>query len=444
MRWLCLFAPLFLWLSATHLAAQTAQPRSAEIIPYQHFDANGIFLDLSGDGTIWPALPHQHALLRVQLVPEGGERITPQPGNIVRRQGIPATQIHVDAQPDIVEFSPTFDQGGWLTDEHGIFEITVQVPEETGDHRFIFRTEDPAVAPLITTIKVRSANWVLWLVLGLIGGLAIFLHGMGIASQGLKDGAGNRLRDGLQRLTDKPSRGLLTGGAVTVLTQSSSATTVMLVGFVRSGLITLRQSFGPIFGAAIGTTLTVQLLAFRIQDYALSMIAVGGLLMFFGARRPRATAGGKVVFGFGLIFFGMAVMTDVIEPLKTSPAFVEMITRLTSRPILCTVVATVFTAIVQSSGATLGIAITLANAGLLSIDEALPIIFGANIGTCATALLASVGGSSDGKRVALAHLIFKVGGVLVFLPWFMSGPSGVVLGRLLRLHGRLVQRCRSS
>jgi phosphate:Na+ symporter len=409
---------------ATGLGAQGPEVDAATseiaLFPLEHIDANGHHVDDSGDQTIWTTSPPQHATLRLQVSPAGTKLPSAQPGKIIRRPGAPGRhRIHVESDPPGLDFEPLGENQDWHTAENGVFGISVPVPDSVGEYRFIFKAEDPRVATLSMGITVESPNWLLWLALGMLGGLALFLYGMSVGSEGLQESAGSRFREMLESLTGNPVRGVLTGVVVTIFTQSSSATTVMLVGFVRAGLMTLRQSFGPIFGAAVGTTLTVQLLAFKIQAYSLPLMAVGFLMMFFLARSPRGAAIGKAIFGFGMIFFGMLVMGEVIEPMKSNPGFHDLITRLTSRPLWCLIFVTLFTAVVQSSAATIGIALTLANQGLLGLDEALPIIFGANIGTCITALLASLGGSVDGKRVAWAHLLFKAFGVALFLFWPM-------------------------
>jgi phosphate:Na+ symporter len=417
MRSLHFIAPLML--IAASLGAASASPEVITLHRLEYIDENGQFTDASHDQSIWTTYPPQHATLRVQAVQGTAELSTPQLGHAARRPGQPGVRLYVESDPPGLDFHPGSQNLDWLTNGDGLFDLVIPVPSHPGECHFLFRTADPSVHTLMLTIFVKSPNWVLWLVLGMLGGLALFLHGMQIGSDGLQEAAGSRFRETLHTLTGRPLRGVMVGTVATFFTQSSSATTVMLVSFVRAGLMNLRQTFGPIFGAAIGTTLTVQLLSFKIQTYALPLMAVGFLMMFFARRSPRAVAAGKIIFGFGMIFFGMAVMGEVIEPLKTSPAFREMIARLTSRPTYCLIVVTIFTAVIQSSGATIGIALTLANQGMIDIHQALPIIFGANIGTCITAILASAGGGVEARRVAFAHLIYKVASVALFFFWFM-------------------------
>ncbi len=412
--------PLFLiaaGLGAAPISTE-AEARLA-LLPHELFDENGAYRPASGDQTIWPTYPARHAPLEVQLTREGTELPAPRPGHVTRRPGIEGVRIYVESNPPGIPVTPQEGFEDWQTNAHGVFGVLVQVPPVQGECDFTFRTDDPEVRTLTLSLSVKSPNWLLWLALGMLGGLALFLYGMTVGSEGLQECAGGGFRDALHTLTRRPVRGLAAGTVLTIFTQSSSATTVMLVGFVRAGLMNLRQTLGPIFGAAIGTTLTVQLISFKVQTFALPMMAVGFGAMFFGARSPRARAIGKIIFGFGMIFFGMAVMGEVIEPLKSSPTFREMVTHLTSRPLWCLIFVTVFTALIQSSAATIGIALTLASQGLLDLHGSLAIIFGANIGTCITALLASVGGTADAKRVALAHLLYKVATVAVFFFWFM-------------------------
>jgi phosphate:Na+ symporter len=402
-----------------------ASHEAITLIPYEYLDENGKRIDASGDRTIWTTLlPEQWATLRVQVCSAEAAMPEHAPGEMTRRAGVPEVRISVEVlgsdfrrAPD-VEVEPARENSDWRTDEFGVFSLRVAVPRHEGEHYFIFTAEDDAIHTLALSISVKSPNWILWLALGLVGGLALLLTGMTIGSEGLQGAAGAKFREKLHSLTRSPVRGVMAGMVATFFTQSSTATTVMLVGFVRAGLMTLRQSLGPIFGAAIGTTITVQLIAFNVQAYSLAMMAVGFTLSFL-VRSPKVAAAGKILFGFGMIFFGMKIMGDVITPLKASPGFHAVLAGLTTRPLWCLIVTAIFTALVHSSGATLGIALTLANQGLLTIDQSLWIIYGANIGTTITAILASIGGSTEAKRVALAHLLFKLGAVALFSFWFM-------------------------
>ena len=254
-----------------------------------------------------------------------------------------------------------------------------------------------------------------FVIIGLFGGLALFLYGMGKMSEGMKKAAGNKMRSILGSLTRNRMIALIVGAFVTMVVQSSSATTVLLVSFVQAGLMSFTQSLGVILGADIGTTITAQLIAFKLTDYALLMIAVGfGLRLVAKADDIRNI--GEFILGFGILFYGMKLMSDAMEPLRTYPGFINSMKGL-ENPLLGILAGTVFTALVQSSGATAGIVIVLAHQGLVTLEAGIPIIFGANIGTCITAGLASIGTSREAKRVALAHVLFKIAGVMIFIFW---------------------------
>lgn len=267
---------------------------------------------------------------------------------------------------------------------------------------------------------LRAANadgTIQWatLVMTLVGGLAFFLYGMEKMSEGMKKSAGNRMRNILSALTNNRIIGMLVGAFVTMVIQSSSATTVMLVSFVQAQLMTFTQSLGVILGADIGTTITAQLVAFNLTDYALLMIAVGFFLMMF-SKKDSTKHIGEAIMGFGILFFGMKLMSDAMKPLRTFQPFIDVMKGL-ENPLLGLLVGTIFTALVQSSSAFTGIVIVLAQQGLLTLEAGIPLIFGANIGTCITAGLASIGTTREAKRVALAHVLFKVGGVFLFIFW---------------------------
>ncbi|MBI5167068.1 MAG: Na/Pi cotransporter family protein [candidate division NC10 bacterium] len=255
-----------------------------------------------------------------------------------------------------------------------------------------------------------------YMIFALFGGMALLLYGMRLAGEGLQLAAGGRMRQILSSLTYNRLLGVIAGAFITAVIQSSSATTVMLVGFVSSGLMDLTQTIGVILGADIGTTFTVQLIAFRVFDYALLLIGIG-FSMVFASKRKIFKYIGEAVLGFGFIFFAMKVMSDAMVPLRGNEIFRAMILSLGEQPLLGIIVAAVFTALVHSSAATLGLALTLALQGLIPLSSAIPIIFGANIGTCATALASSIGTTAEAKRVAIAHILFKVLGVAIFLPF---------------------------
>lgn len=266
----------------------------------------------------------------------------------------------------------------------------------------------------------QTSSGISWgyLVMGLFGGLAFFLFGMEMMSEGMKKTAGNQMRSILAALTSNRFFALGAGAFVTMVIQSSSATTVMLVSFVQAELMSFAQSLGVILGADIGTTITAQLIAFKLTDYALAMIALGFCLRMFGKSDTQKEIG-NVILGFGILFFGMKLMSDAMKPLRTFPGFIDMIKGL-ENPILGLLVGTLFTGLIQSSSAFTGIVIVLAQQGFISLEAGIPLIFGANIGTCITAGLATIGASREAKRVAIAHVLFKILGVLLFIIWIPS------------------------
>ena len=250
---------------------------------------------------------------------------------------------------------------------------------------------------------------------GLFGGMGMFLYGMEMMSDGMKVTAGNSMRTILEKLTSNKYLAVLVGAFVTMVIQSSSATTVMLVSFVNSGLLAFSQALGVILGSNIGSTVTAQIVAFKVTDYALLLIALGSIMSLFSKKETIKNLG-LVVLGFGLLFYGMKVMSDTMKPLRSDPAFNSILTSF-ENPFLGILAGAIFTALVQSSSATTGIVITLASGGSITLEAGIPLIFGANIGTCITALLAGLNTSRDAKRVAVAHVTFNVIGVLLFCFW---------------------------
>jgi phosphate:Na+ symporter len=254
--------------------------------------------------------------------------------------------------------------------------------------------------------------------ISLLGGTALLLYGVRLVGEGLQRAAGTRLRHVLQTLSGNRIKALLVGAGVTAVLQSSSATTVMLVGFASAGLLTLRQTMGVILGADIGTTVTVQLLAFNLLQISPAIVFVGWVLAALG--RGAASYVGRAILGFGFLFLGIKLISDGTLPLKESALFRENLAALVGQPILLLIIAAAFTALVHSSAATIGLAISLATNGLMPLEGAIPVIFGANIGTAGTALIASAGANVEARRVAIAHAAFKVAGVLIFLPFAIA------------------------
>jgi len=247
-----------------------------------------------------------------------------------------------------------------------------------------------------------------------IGGLGIFLLGIKSMGDGLQKSAGDRLRDILDKFTSNPLLGVLAGIIVTVLIQSSSGTTVLTVGLVNAGFMTLRQAIGVIMGANIGTTATAFIIGINIEEYALPILAVGALLLFF-FKHQQVVAIGQAIFGFGALFLGLDLMSSGMSPLRSLEAFQELTVNMSNNPILGVVVGTVFTMIVQSSTATIGILQGLFSQGAIDLQAALPVLFGDNIGTTITAIIASIGASIAARRAALTHVIFNLIGTIVFL-----------------------------
>lgn len=247
-----------------------------------------------------------------------------------------------------------------------------------------------------------------------LGGLGIFLFGIKFMGDGLQKSAGDRLRDLLDRFTTNPLMGVLAGMLVTILIQSSSATTVITVGLVSAGFMTLRQAIGVIMGANIGTTVTAFIIGINVGAYALPIIAAGAILLFF-FKSKKIHNFGQIVFGFGALFYGLELMSGGMKPLRALESFHELTVSLSSNPILGVIVGTVFTVIVQSSSATIGILQGLFSENLLDLNAALPVLFGDNIGTTITAVLAAIGTSVAAKRAAAVHVLFNLIGTTIFL-----------------------------
>ena len=253
----------------------------------------------------------------------------------------------------------------------------------------------------------------------LFGGLAMFLFGMEQMGEALKQVAGDRLRVILGKLTTNRVMGVVTGAGVTAVIQSSSVTTVMLVGFVSANVMNLSQAVGVILGADIGTTITAQIVAFPVKQYALILVTAGFGMLFI-ARQENIKRYGALIMGLGMIFYGMVLMGDGMKPLRSYEPFIQLMQDV-SNPVIGILVATAFTALVQSSSATTGVIIVLASQGLVNLEGGIALALGANIGTCATAGLAAIGKPREAVRVAVAHVTFKILGVLIivwFIPWF--------------------------
>lgn len=278
----------------------------------------------------------------------------------------------------------------------------------------------PAVLLAAQNGTEDSINW-FQLMMELLGGLAMFLFGMEQMSDGLKGAAGDTLKDVLAKLTRNRFMAAITGAFVTAILNSSSVTTVLVVGFISAGFMSLSQSIGIIMGANIGSTFTAQIIAFNVTQYALIMVAVGFYLLFAG-RQEKSRYYGAMIMGLGLVFYGMGVMGDAMYPLRTYEPFIELMRKM-ENPLLGILVGAIFTGLVQSSAATTGIAIVMATEGLITLPAGIALAFGANIGTCVTALLAAIGKPVDAKRAAAVHTVFNIAGVLVwvmFIPYLVD------------------------
>ena len=253
-------------------------------------------------------------------------------------------------------------------------------------------------------------------IIKLLGGLGLFIYGMKLMGDGLENAAGEGLKKILEKVTKNPIIAVVVGAVVTMVIQSSSATTVMVVGFVNAGLMNLAQAAGVIMGANIGTTITAQLVAFKLDDIAPIFVFVGAAIVMMAKAQKRKEIG-HIILGFGILFTGMGMMSDAMKPLAASPMFEQLVIAISDNMFIGVIAGAAITSILQSSSATTGILIALATAGAINIDAALPILFGCNIGTCITAMLASIGTNKTAHKAALIHLIFNVGGTIIFLPF---------------------------
>lgn len=260
---------------------------------------------------------------------------------------------------------------------------------------------------------------------GLLGGLAIFIYGMNMMSECLQKAAGEKMRSILALLTKNPVMGVLAGALTTAVLQSSSATTVMAIGFVSAGFMSLPQAISIIIGANIGTTMTAQIIAFKLSDYIYAIIFVGFIISFL-VKSEKVKNIGQTIFAFGLLFLGIETMGSVMKPLADSPVFTEMIARVSDVPILGVAVGTLMTLVVQSSSATVAVLQNFASqagpdgvTSVIGLAGAIPILFGDNIGTTITAVLASIGQTKDAKRTAVAHCVFNISGTFLFI-WFVG------------------------
>ncbi len=387
------------------------------------------------------------------------ERVTdPAAGPIVRQFGLPNSQLKRSLDVRVVDVETSrgvvgvpvrfrnivrpekaemakFSDAVVITDANGMAHVHVWLGDKPGNYVVSARIEPSAGenVPLIAAsedialfeLGARSQSWVLFLVMELIGGLALFMFGISQLSVGMRATAGQKLRRAMEVMTHNRFLAMGMGVFITVIFQSSCATTVMLVSFVQAGLLRAVQSLAIILGADIGTTMTVQLLTFKITDYSLIALALGFFLMSF-ARSAWRRHLGQTVLGLGLLFFGMSMMQHSTEPLRSYEPFVNALMQL--RGVVPAVLAgAIFTALIRSSAAFIGIVIVFASQGLVNLETGIALCLGANLGTCVTAAIASLNASIEAKRVALAHALFKVIGISLLIGWIPFF-SRIVLG----------------
>ena len=321
------------------------------------------------------------------------------------------------------------------TDENGIAKTYVTPGKKTGAIKIVAEVVDAQGNSLTRSMQFTAMGLNhTSLIVALIGGLAIFIFGMKVMSEGLQRVAGAKMKSILQFFTKNKVVGVMAGAGVTAVIQSSSACTVMVVGFVNAGLLTLNQAVGIVFGSNIGTTITAQIIAFKLTKLALPAIIIGLVIQMTG-RRNTTKFWGQVLLGFGLLFFGMMMMSDTLRPLRTSPTFMSFFHGFDCSPVngfmpitsvlWAVFIGTVLTVVVQSSSATVGLTMALAGSGLLNFYTAVPIILGDNIGTTITANLAAIGGTRTARRTALVHTLFNVIGTSVMLGLFYIPMKGI-------------------
>jgi len=356
----------------------------------------------------------------------GAPLASPMEVLITDKSGLPVPGIQVAfriiVQPD--QEDAILNPQLAITDSLGLARSDLVLGSKPGTYRISARIEEGFPDnEVIFIAKASRKNWVWILIISLFGGLGLFLFGMHTMSEGMQKSAGERLRSILENVTRNRIVGAGIGTFVTTIIQSSSATSVMLVSFVNAGLIQFRKTIPVLLGAAIGTTITAQMIAFKITEYSLLLVAVGFFMQTF-SRKERFKSVGFALFGFGILFFGLEIMSDAMAPLRDYAPFIDLLLRLES-PLLGILVGAAFTALIQSSSAFIGIMIVLASQGLLSLDACIPLLLGSNLGTPVTALLASLKSDLEAKKVAIAFLFIKLISVFIFAGWTAQ------LGKLL-------------
>ncbi|SDC22994.1 Na/Pi symporter [Williamwhitmania taraxaci] len=319
-------------------------------------------------------------------------------------------------------YGATFSHDSLKTNRRG--EALITFLPAKGDGRYlikIYAEYKIRQTAAVVQVDVKERRWVWLLFVGLVGGLAFFFLGLEMLSNGLKKLSGGRMRTMLTTLTKNRIMGAGLGSLLTMIFQSSTATSVMLVSLVESKLMQFRQTIAILLGAALGTSLTMQLIAFKITSYSLFFVAIGFIITLIGKKQKTKNIG-SAILGFGILFFGMDLMATSMAPLRTFEPFIDILSRF-QNPILGILAGTIFTALLQSSAAFIGIVITLASQGLISLEASIPLMLGANIGSTVTAIIASAKGGSQAKQVAWSNAIFKIFWVLIvvwIIPQFVN------------------------
>ena len=378
--------------------------------------AEGVFAwqkiqKVSGDGQAGIAGTPLKKDFVVQVRSEKGEPVSGAPVvfTVVSEAGQPPAESISSAQA-------FFSSPVSITDKTGFATARLNLGAKSGGNIVITAsTKESLGSPAVFSAYSRSKMWILALALGIIGGLGIFLFGMFYLNEALQKISGPNLRDILMRLTRSPWKGLGTGFFATLLNQSSSATTVLEVSLVSAGIMTFYQSLAITMGAEIGSTVTAQLVAFKISEFAVVMAGAGFYLSFFSKNKKWKQVG-DALLGFGILFLGMKIMADLMVPIGQNDVFIEMMKK-AENPLIGILIGLVFTMLIHSSGATSGIVIAMAIAGAISLNQAIPINLGAQAGTCITALLSSIGRGREGRRVAIWHVIHQIAGIIIVYPF---------------------------
>jgi phosphate:Na+ symporter len=397
-------------------------------------------LILSGQGTA----VHYHLTATGEDSLSGNNYFHPS-GKTGQKLGAPFYAKVVDEEGDPVSGFPVrfvilsepgassgafFEEYTVYTDAEGRAGTTLHLGNKAGDYLCAAKIESLSEPDsLIFKATARRKSWIILMTAGLLGGLALFLLGLNMLSDGLQKSAGEKMRSMFERLTDNRLKAFLAGIVMTVMVQSSSATTVMLVSFVNSRLMRFSQTIGIILGASVGATITAQIIAFRLSDYALLIIGVS-FLFYIALKRQKYRDISYAVMGFGIVFFGMYIMAQAIEPLQSMKGLVSLFTTL-EEPVPGILVGILLAAVLQSSSAFVGILIIMGSQHLVTLSAAVPLLIGASLGTCVTAVIASLGSSRESKQVALAHTLFKATGALImvwFIPQLVSLVEGISTG----------------